>query len=313
MPAEPVQRPALLGCRAVLAALDRLAAAVPPVDEGERRRAPHDDHGTRREGRRGGSPSGMIHPPPPRARCTASAEHRRRNRSDQGADRVELPNRRPLGRGRPRNSSPKASTSTRLDVHTGDAASTPMGSSAIAALAGRPMSDDTVPVLGATGKTGRPLRSPGPRLRGPAGARRLPVRPDPVRLVRPRRMGCGTAGRAHRPPTSCRLPCPARCTRVRGPGRCPPPGAAAPGPARPRRGADTWGDSTFGLDMRSAEDAVRGVGAAVDRPAVEQLRPELTRSCGTPRWSPASWPSRPARSPSRSSTSRTSPTSRTRR
>ena len=24
------------------------------------------------------------------------------------------------------------------------------------------------------------------------------------------------------------------------------------------RGADTWGDSTFGLDMRSAEDAVRG-------------------------------------------------------
>lgn len=77
-------------------------------------------------------------------------------------------------------------------------------------------------------------------------------------------------------------------------------------------GADTWGDSGFGLNMRSAEEAVRGSGLewTVLRPAnfdqnfdEENFHVPLVA---------ASWPCPPVTFPSRSSTSKTSPMSRPR-
>jgi uncharacterized protein YbjT (DUF2867 family) len=114
------------------------------------------------------------------------------------------------------------------------------------------MSDDTVLVLGATGKTGRRL-VPRLRLRG------VPVR---------------AASRSSA--TAFDWSDPAGWdAALRGAGAVYVVSPAVPGPvhefvARAEaagvqrlvllsgRGADTWGDSTFGLDMRSAEDAVRG-------------------------------------------------------
>ncbi|GAA0594469.1 NAD(P)H-binding protein [Kutzneria viridogrisea] len=114
------------------------------------------------------------------------------------------------------------------------------------------MSKDATLVLGATGKTGRRI------------AARLRLRGTPVR----------TASRSSRTPfdwsdpdtwdaalqdvavayvVAPRVPGPVHEFVVR---------AEAAGVRRlvllSGRGADTWGDSTFGLDMRSAEEAVRG-------------------------------------------------------
>jgi uncharacterized protein YbjT (DUF2867 family) len=114
------------------------------------------------------------------------------------------------------------------------------------------MSHDTTLVLGATGKTGRRV------------AARLRLRGTPVR----------TASRSSATSFDWSEPAgwDAALRDVAAVYVVPPP---VPGPvhefvARAEaagvrrlvllsgRGADTWGDSTFGLDMRSAEDAVRG-------------------------------------------------------
>jgi uncharacterized protein YbjT (DUF2867 family) len=114
------------------------------------------------------------------------------------------------------------------------------------------MSDDTVLVLGATGKTGRRL-VPRLRLRGLQVRAASRSGPTPFDWSDPAGWDAALRG----------------VTAV----YIVPP--AVPGPvhefvARAEaadvrhvvllsgRGADTWGDSTFGLDMRSAEDAVRG-------------------------------------------------------
>lgn len=114
------------------------------------------------------------------------------------------------------------------------------------------MSNDTTLVLGATGKTGRRI-VPRLRLRG------TPVRPasrsspTPFDWSDPASWDTALQGIA--------------AVYIVAPG--------APGPVHDfvalaesagvqrlvllsGRGADTWGDSTFGLDMRDAEDAVRG-------------------------------------------------------
>lgn len=60
---------------------------------------------------------------------------------------------------------------------------------------------------------------------------------------------------------------------------------AAPGPALRTR-ADRWGDSTFGLDMRSAEDAVRGL--ALARTVVRAANSRTSRRSTATRWSTGS-------------------------
>lgn len=63
-------------------------------------------------------------------------------------------------------------------------------------------------------------------------------------------------------------------------------------------GADTWGDCGFGVGMRSAEDAVRGCALewSVLRPA--NFDQNFDGRTSTPRFSPESWPCRPAPSTS---------------
>ncbi|NGO07626.1 NAD(P)H-binding protein [Streptomyces sp. HC44] len=114
------------------------------------------------------------------------------------------------------------------------------------------MSNDTTLVLGATGKTGRRVAAR-LRLRGThvrAASRSSPTRfdwsdPDGWDAV----LRGITAAYVVPPP----VPGPVHEFVAR---------AEAAGVQRlvllSGHGADTWGDSTFGLDMRSAEDAVRG-------------------------------------------------------
>ncbi|MFI1753505.1 SDR family oxidoreductase [Streptomyces sp. NPDC020571] len=114
------------------------------------------------------------------------------------------------------------------------------------------MSDDTTLVLGATGNTGRRVAA---RLR----LRHAPVRtasrssPTPFDWFRPADWGqvLRDVTTAYVVPPS--VPGPVHDFVAR---------AEAAGVRRlvllSGRGADDWGDSAFGLDMRSAEDAVRG-------------------------------------------------------
>ena len=114
------------------------------------------------------------------------------------------------------------------------------------------MSDDTVLVLGATGKTGRRLAA---RLRLHGTDVRAASRSSAVRFDWSDPGGWEpvlkdvTAAYLVAPP----VPGPVHEFVAR---------AGAAGVRRlvllSGRGADSWGDSTFGLDMRSAEDAVRG-------------------------------------------------------
>ncbi|GAA2281373.1 NmrA family transcriptional regulator [Streptomyces ruber] len=114
------------------------------------------------------------------------------------------------------------------------------------------MSNDTTLVLGATGNTGRRiaarLRLRGTRVRAASRSSRTPFdwfRPDGWDQV----LRGVTTAYVVPPP----VPGPAHEFVAR---------AAAAGVRRlvllSGRGADDWGDSAFGLDMRSAEDAVRG-------------------------------------------------------
>jgi uncharacterized protein YbjT (DUF2867 family) len=114
------------------------------------------------------------------------------------------------------------------------------------------MSNDTTLVLGATGKTGRRvaarLRMQGTRVR--AASRSSDT---PFDWSEPGSWGPALHGVSAVYVVAPRTPGPAHDFVGR---------AAAAGVRRlvllSGRGADTWGDSTFGLDMRSAEDAVRG-------------------------------------------------------
>ncbi|MFC3998101.1 NAD(P)H-binding protein [Nocardiopsis sediminis] len=114
------------------------------------------------------------------------------------------------------------------------------------------MSNDTTLVLGATGKTGRRV------------AARLRMRGTPVRAASrssrtrfdwsdPGGWDAALRGIAVAYVVAPSVPGPVHEFVAR---------AEAAGVQRlvllSGRGADTWGDSTFGLDMRSAEDAVRG-------------------------------------------------------
>jgi uncharacterized protein YbjT (DUF2867 family) len=169
------------------------------------------------------------------------------------------------------------------------------------ALLDRCMSTSTVLVLGATGKTGRRV------------AARLRLRGTPVRA----------ASRSSRTPFDWSDPAgwDAALQDVIAAYVVPP---AVPGPVHEfvaragaagvrrlvllsGRGADTWGDSTFGLDMRSAEDAVRG--SALEWTVLRSSN--FDQNFDEELWHapPVSWRCPRARSPSRSSTSRTSPTS----
>ncbi|MDI6098997.1 NAD(P)H-binding protein [Actinoplanes sp. NEAU-A12] len=116
------------------------------------------------------------------------------------------------------------------------------------------MSDDITLVLGATGKTGRRVAA---RLRLHGGPVRAASRSSATRFDwsdpggwDPALRGV-TAAYVVPPP----VPGPVHEFVAR---------ATAAGVRRlvliSGRGADSWGDSTFGLDMRSAEDAVRGSG-----------------------------------------------------
>ena len=87
-----------------------------------------------------------------------------------------------------------------------------------------------------------------------AGARRLAVQRDP-RSTGPTPPAGTRRCRASPRCTSCRRPCPARCTSS---WRGPRPPACSAWSCSPGAAPTLWGDSTFGLDMRSAEDAVRG-------------------------------------------------------
>ncbi|MFI0771872.1 NAD(P)H-binding protein [Streptomyces sp. NPDC021218] len=114
------------------------------------------------------------------------------------------------------------------------------------------MSNDTTLVLGATGKTGRRILA------------RLRLRGTPVRAAArssrtrfdwsdPGGWDAALRGIAVAYVVAPRVPGPVHEFVAR---------AEAAGVRRlvllSGRGSDTWGDSTFGLDMRSAEDAVRG-------------------------------------------------------
>ncbi len=114
------------------------------------------------------------------------------------------------------------------------------------------MSNDTTLVLGATGKTGRRILA------------RLRLRGTPVRAASrssrtrfdwsdPGGWDAALRGIAVAYVVAPRVPGPVHEFVAR---------AEAAGVRRlvllSGRGSDTWGDSTFGLDMRSAEDAVRG-------------------------------------------------------
>ncbi|MGA6158441.1 NAD(P)H-binding protein [Stenotrophomonas sp. NPDC087984] len=114
------------------------------------------------------------------------------------------------------------------------------------------MSNDTTLVLGATGKTGRRILA------------RLRLRGTPVRAASrssrtrfdwsdPGGWDAALRGIAVAYVVAPRVPGPVHDFVAR---------AEAAGVRRlvllSGRGSDTWGDSTFGLDMRSAEDAVRG-------------------------------------------------------
>jgi uncharacterized protein YbjT (DUF2867 family) len=114
------------------------------------------------------------------------------------------------------------------------------------------MSNATTLVLGATGKTGRRL-TPRLRLRGTpvrAASRSSPTRFD---WSDPGSWDAALQGVAAVYVVAPQVPGPVHEFVAR---------AEAAGVQRlvllSGRGADTWGDSTFGLDMRSAEDAVRG-------------------------------------------------------
>ncbi|MFC3965400.1 NAD(P)H-binding protein [Nocardia jiangsuensis] len=114
------------------------------------------------------------------------------------------------------------------------------------------MSTDTTLVLGATGKTGRRVAA---RLR----LRGTPIRtasrssPTPFDWARPDGWDAALTGATAVYLIAPPVPGPVHDFVTR---------AAAAGVRRvvllSGRGADTWGDSDFGLDMRSAEDAVRG-------------------------------------------------------
>ncbi|MET4923268.1 NAD(P)H-binding protein [Streptomyces sp. PSRA5] len=114
------------------------------------------------------------------------------------------------------------------------------------------MTNETTLVLGATGKTGRRVAA---RLRLHGTPVRTASRSSPTRFDWSDPDGWdaalrGVAAAYVVPPT---VPGPVHEFVAR---------AEAAGVRRlvllSGRGADTWGDSTFGLDMRSAEDAVRG-------------------------------------------------------
>lgn len=114
------------------------------------------------------------------------------------------------------------------------------------------MSDDPILVLGATGKTGRRLV---PRLRLRGLSVRAASRSSATAFDWSDPAGWDAVlrgvGAVHVVPPS--VPGPVHDFVAR---------AEAAGVQRlvllSGRGADTWGDSAFGLDMRSAEDAVRG-------------------------------------------------------
>jgi uncharacterized protein YbjT (DUF2867 family) len=78
------------------------------------------------------------------------------------------------------------------------------------------------------------------------------------------------------------------------------------------RGADTWGQSTFGLDMRSAEDAVRASSLHWSILRASNFAQTSMRTSSTHPWSLANSHCPPGRCPSRSSTPRTSRTRRSR-
>ncbi|WP_214406722.1 NAD(P)H-binding protein [Pseudonocardia lacus] len=114
------------------------------------------------------------------------------------------------------------------------------------------MSNDSTLVLGATGKTGRRVAA---RLRLNGTPVRAASRSSAVRFDWSDPTGWDAALRGA---TSVYLVAPS----VPGPAHEFVARAEAAGVKHvvllSGRGADTWGDSTFGLDMRSAEDAVRG-------------------------------------------------------
>lgn len=166
------------------------------------------------------------------------------------------------------------------------------------------MSNDTTLVLGATGKTGRRVAA---RLRLRGAQVRLASRSSATRFDwsdpgswDPTLQGI-TAAYVVAPP----VPGPAPEFVAR---------AEAAGVQRlvllSARGADSWGDSMFGRDMRSAEDAVRGSALewTVLRPSTfDQIFDEDFLHAPLVAGEVA-LPAGAGRSLSRSSTSRTSPT-----
>ncbi|MGW6604113.1 NAD(P)H-binding protein [Streptomyces sp. NPDC055036] len=114
------------------------------------------------------------------------------------------------------------------------------------------MSNDPTLVLGATGKTGRRIV---PRLRLHGTPVRTASRSSPTRFdwSDPDGWDAALRGISVAYVVAPRVPGPVHEFVAR---------AEAAGVRRlvllSGRGADTWGDSTFGLDMRSAEEAVRG-------------------------------------------------------